>query len=65
MTNRRIKDICPGCGKPLYEARVLSRYGHGEICSRRMFSPMNCVLREALEGDFITKEREERKNKNG
>jgi ribosomal protein L37AE/L43A len=64
MENKHKKHICPGCGKPLY-ARAKSMYGHGEICSHRMFSPINCVLREALEGDFITKEREKRKKQHG
>ena len=59
MKNSGKKELCPGCQKPLYEARAQSRFGHGEICSHRMFSPFNCLLREATEGDFISKEREE------
>ncbi len=39
--------VCLGCLERFEERNhAISRYGHGRICSP-------CVLKEALEGDFI------------
>lgn len=54
MSNLHKIDPCPGCWNRPHDDLALnsvSRYGHGYICG-------DCGQKEAIEGDFISKQNE-------